>query len=266
MHGQSLPEFMRSNMGQRNNLQSGCFVLDQSDLVLTGQSNLRWAQVIGKDDQARKLSLFYLEAGPGNSPPVSAGNSEAVLFLQEGQCDISISGRRFEAMPGTGVHIRSGEQFSLLNESGDVCRWLVSVCPRVEELAFGSRAEKPFDSKYAERTVAISEQKMQATEDRYYQLLVGPSIGSESVTQFIGRIPLSKAPEHFHLYEEAICILSGHGRMWTGKQSAEVRPGSIIFLPRKQTHSLECLDEHGMELMGVFYPAGSPTINYKTQE
>ena len=38
----------------------------------------------------------------------------------------------------------------------------------------------------------------------------------------------------------------------------------MIFLPRKQAHCLECLDENGMELMGVFYPAGSPAINYKT--
>jgi quercetin dioxygenase-like cupin family protein len=52
--------------------------------------------------------------------------------------------------------------------------------------------------------------------------------------------------------------------MWTGNKHAEVKPGSMIFLPRKQAHCLECLDENGMELMGVFYPAGSPAINYKT--
>lgn len=38
----------------------------------------------------------------------------------------------------------------------------------------------------------------------------------------------------------------------------------MIFLPKKQPHCLECLDENGMELMGVFYPAGSPEINYAT--
>ena len=38
----------------------------------------------------------------------------------------------------------------------------------------------------------------------------------------------------------------------------------MIFLPREQPHNLECLDKNGMELMGIFYPAGSPAINYKT--
>ena len=72
----------------------------------------------------------------------------------------------------------------------------------------------------------------------------GPQTGSAQVTQFIGMIPRSKAPEHFHTYEEAICILSGCGEMWAGDSHAPVRPGSVIFLPRKQPH---CLHEGHLE-------------------
>ncbi|NND44121.1 MAG: cupin domain-containing protein, partial [Xanthomonadales bacterium] len=102
----------------------------------------------------------------------------------------------------------------------------------------------------------------QAAGEREFRLLVGPATGASQVTQFVGRIPQSSAPEHHHLYEEAICILSGEGRMWTGDRSAPVRPGSLIFLPRKQPHSLQCESADGMSLVGVFYPAGSPAVSY----
>jgi hypothetical protein len=41
-----------------------------------------------------------------------------------------------------------------------------------------------------------------------------------------------------------------------------VAPGDILFLPRKVLHSLECTSPEGLRLMGVFYPSGSPAINY----
>ena len=253
-----------SLMSNRKALESGCFVIDQSDLALKRNGCLQWAQVIGKDDAARKLSLFYLLAEPGESPVIKLEQGEAVLYLQEGDCSISISGREFLAAPATGIHVRRGETFSFSNQGGIDARWLLSICPRVEDLNFVDSPGSGFDNSYPDRTVSRSGREQHASGDRSYQLLVGPSIGSEAVTQFIGSIPRSRAKEHFHLYEEAICILSGHGRMWTGEKSAPVAPGSMIFLPRKQPHSLECLDDKGMELMGVFYPAGSPAINYET--
>ncbi len=85
---------------------------------------------------------------------------------------------------------------------------------------------------------------------------------SNEVTQFIGQVPKSRAAMHRHLYEEAIVILTGEGKMWTGTKVADVKTGDVLFLPHRQGHSLECTDEDGMLLMGVFYPSGSPAINY----
>ena len=42
----------------------------------------------------------------------------------------------------------------------------------------------------------------------------------------------------------------------------EVEAGDLIFLPAEQEHSLQCIDEAGMELAGHFYPSGEPNINY----
>ena len=264
MHGQTQWVSMRTEVKHRRELQSGCFVIDQSGLAMTANGSTRWAQVIGQHDESCALSLFYLEASPGESKAIELNNREAVLYLQDGRCTLSICGRKFDVNAGSGVHVRAAEQFSFINDSGVVSKWLISICPQAAGLNFVDGSVARFNDQFPQRSVPGAEQQLRASEDRFYKLLVGPAIGSEAVTQFIGRIPPSRAPEHFHLYEEAICILSGHGRVWTGDLYAKIRPGSMIFLPRKQPHCLECLDEDGMELVGVFYPAGSPAINYKT--
>lgn len=105
--------------------------------------------------------------------------------------------------------------------------------------------------------VRLDDQPRQKTGDRWYCELV-----QGETTQFVGSIPPGRAPDHFHLYEEVICILAGTGVMWAGHASARVAPGSCIFLPRRQVHCLENTGPSDLRLLGVFYPAGSPAVRY----
>ena len=97
----------------------------------------------------------------------------------------------------------------------------------------------------------------QRTGDRWYVELI-----QAEVTQFIGGIPPGRAPDHFHLYEEVICILDGTGVMHAGATSTPIATGSCIFLPRKQRHCVENTGSGELRLLGVFYPAGSPAVRY----
>ena len=99
----------------------------------------------------------------------------------------------------------------------------------------------------------------QLTGDRWYVELI-----QAEVTQFIGGIPPGRAPDHFHLYEEVICILDGVGVMHAGATSTPIASGSCIFLPRKQRHCVENTGTGELRLLGVFYPAGSPAVRYPT--
>ncbi|HET19770.1 MAG TPA: cupin domain-containing protein, partial [Chromatiales bacterium] len=142
-----------------------------------------------------------------------------------------------------------------------VLRLTLTVCPETApELEMG---DTPFDLDHPARTVAAARQERHATGDRFYQLLVDRRIGCENVTQFIGGIPKSRAPEHYHEYEEAITILEGEGYMHTGDRFAPVGPGSMIFLAKGQRHSLECTSDGGMRLVGIFHPSGSPAVSYE---
>jgi mannose-6-phosphate isomerase-like protein (cupin superfamily) len=107
------------------------------------------------------------------------------------------------------------------------------------------------------QVVRLADQPRQKTADRWYAELI-----QAEVTQFVGSIPPGRAPDHFHLYEEVICILDGQGIMHAGASSTPVSAGSCIFLPIRQRHSLENTGSGELRLLGVFYPAGSPAVRY----
>ena len=122
------------------------------------------------------------------------------------------------------------------------------------------RASRPApDDDRAGRPISAGETPAHQTGDRWYRELI-----QAEVTQFIGGIPPGRAPDHFHLYEEVICILDGVGVMHAGATSTPIAAGSCIFLPRKQRHCVENTGDGELRLLGVFYPAGSPAARYPT--
>jgi mannose-6-phosphate isomerase-like protein (cupin superfamily) len=112
--------------------------------------------------------------------------------------------------------------------------------------------------------VRLSDCKSEATADRWYRVLLDETVGSAQVTQFVGGIPPGRAPDHYHEYEEVLCILKGQGRFWAGATSTPIEAGSCVFLPRRQVHCVENTGSGELRLLGVFYPAGSPAVRYAT--
>jgi mannose-6-phosphate isomerase-like protein (cupin superfamily) len=110
--------------------------------------------------------------------------------------------------------------------------------------------------------VRLADRRAQPTADRWYRVLVDDEIGSTQATQFVGSIPPGRAPDHFHHYEEVLFILNGSGRMWAGETNTPIGPGSCIYLPKGQVHCVENTGKGELRLLGVFYPAGSPSVRY----
>lgn len=90
-------------------------------------------------------------------------------------------------------------------------------------------------------------------------------VGCQTVTQFVGWIPRSRAPFHRHTYEEAIYILEGRGILHLRGQSAaaEFGPGTSIYLPVGVVHCLENPGPAAIRVLGVFHPSGSPGVAYE---
>jgi quercetin dioxygenase-like cupin family protein len=101
-----------------------------------------------------------------------------------------------------------------------------------------------------------------ATAGRQFRLLATPEVGCASVTQFVGYIPVGRAPDHFHKYDEVVYVLAGEGSLHIDGESAPLRAGSAVHLPKTLVHSLENLGPGEMQVLGVFRPAGSPAEAY----
>lgn len=239
---------------KRVDLKGGCYVLGG----FKGNNGLL-TPVIGAEFGARHLSQMKLELN-GPSPIFQFGSPDVLLFVIDGEGAARIGGKNFDLELKSGLYIRPHEAFQVT--PGGTMTALLTICP--EEPSFRVLKTMPdsFDADYPTRFVGIDPGKREAMGDRFFQVLVSKHIGSKHVTQFIGEIPKGKAPSHHHLYEEALYILEGEGKMWTEDKSAPVKAGSIIFLPAKQEHSLECTCDTGLKVAGHFYPAGSPAENY----
>jgi mannose-6-phosphate isomerase-like protein (cupin superfamily) len=176
---------------------------------------------------------------------------------------ILIDGHSYDIGPDTGVYIRPNERYAIDNPGPDSIVIISSQCPDPDRAPrFVDAPMTKSSEPTASPLVRLADQKAQPTADRWYRVLVDEEIGSAQVTQFVGSIPLGRAPDHFHHYEEVLFILKGAGRMWAGETNTPIATGSCIYLPKGQVHCVENAVEGELRLLGVFYPAGSPSVRY----
>ena len=242
-------------------LDGGCYVVTPDATPKAQRGTLNYCRIVGSEFGAVHQTQYLLEVADGAPPLVSFGSSDAILFVMSGSGALAIAGRRFPVKATDGVYVRPGEAVQLVPASGERLKLFALASPPAE-LQWPDESPEPFDATYPERVVAVDADQRTAMGPRYFQVLVDKRIGSRIVTQFIGHIPRSKAAPHRHLYEETIIVLSGRGYMWTESRKALVGPGEVIFLPRKQLHSLEATEEEGLFVVGVICPGDNPSINY----
>jgi mannose-6-phosphate isomerase-like protein (cupin superfamily) len=172
---------------------------------------------------------------------------DEVLYVLEGTAVARVDGETQELGPGTGVFVARGTPWQV--ESAEELR-LLSVL-----------IEDPLPAS-ASHAIIASGERGSATAGREFTLLAHPENGCESVTQFRGYIPVGRAPDHFHRYDEVVYVLSGEGAFHVDGESADLRAGSCIHLPAGLIHCLENRGPGEMQVLGVFRPAGSPAEAY----
>jgi mannose-6-phosphate isomerase-like protein (cupin superfamily) len=221
---------------------------------------------VGRETGAKAVSLRVIDLEPGVAA-LRNGECEEVLFVLAGRGAVILEGARYELGPETAVFVRPGVLVSLESVGPEPLTLVSSQCPdpgpgvRMEP-STPAGAAPPRDPAPVAR---LWEREARPTGDRWYRVLVDDALGSTQVTQFVGAIPPGRAPDHFHEYEEVLCILAGQGRMWAGEASTPIAPGSLVFLPRRQVHCTENTGREELRLLGVFYPAGSPAVAYRTE-
>jgi mannose-6-phosphate isomerase-like protein (cupin superfamily) len=277
-------------------LEGGCRVSNMRDGQPLVEGTLRIWNQVGRATGAQAISLRILEFAPGLSPAIRNSDCDEILYVlgsDRGQAGSPAGQPRWGARPvplseqsertrevgvlgqifiddnpndisaDTGIYIRPNETFAI-NNPGPESLVLVSCrCPEPDAAPeFVAHATSTSPSPQHSPFVRLADRRAQTTADRWYRVLVDDEIGSTQATQFVGSIPPGRAPDHFHHYEEVLFILKGSGRMWAGETDTPIAPGSCIYLPKGQVHCVENTGEGELRLLGVFYPAGSPSVRY----
>jgi mannose-6-phosphate isomerase-like protein (cupin superfamily) len=252
-------------------LEGGCRVSDMREGEPVVNGTLRIWNQIGKATGAQAISLRVMEFAPGLSPRIRNGDCDEILYVlgdenQALEITIRIDDNEHRIGGDTGIYMRPRQTFVINNPNENPVVVISSRCPdpaaTPEFVASAAAFSSPSDSE-GSPIVRLRNRAPQSTADRWYRVLVDDEAGSEQVTQFVGSIPPGRAPDHFHTYEEVLFILKGEGRMWAGQTNTSIGPGSCIFLPKRQVHCVENTGNGELRLLGVFYPAGSPSVRYE---
>ncbi|HVS77422.1 MAG TPA: CDGSH iron-sulfur domain-containing protein [Steroidobacteraceae bacterium] len=247
--------------GPRRWLNDGCYVVSPALAPKDSRERLRYCYLVTPELGARFQTQVLLEVRDGASPVLSWGVRDAILLVAAGSGRAIISGREFEVKPHDGLYVRPGEGLQLLPAGRETLSVFALVSPQ-GELEWPAAMPHNFDASFPERVASVAPGQRTAMGPRYFQLLVDKRLGSRTITQFIGHIPRSKAAPHRHLYEEALIVLAGKGCIWTEDRKARVEAGEVVFLPRRQLHSLEATSAEGMLVAGVICPGDNPSIAY----
>jgi mannose-6-phosphate isomerase-like protein (cupin superfamily) len=175
---------------------------------------------------------------------------DEVLYVLSGTGSARILDDEFALAPGTAAYVARGTA------------WRVAEADGLELLSVLVNDPVDADGTTHSIVTGAAVEVADATAGRMFRLLATPDVGCATVTQFLGYIPVGRAPDHFHRYDEVIYVLQGEGALHVDGESAPLRPGTCVHLPSQLVHCLENTGPGEMQVLGVFRPAGSPAEAY----
>jgi quercetin dioxygenase-like cupin family protein len=199
------------------------------------------------------LEQTLLECEPGSAIARQTGAAEEVLFVLDGSGTLTLDGREYELEPESGAYLAPAEEYEL---RGELTAVAVTISDPEPPAPTGGTTVRAVVRRLAEQEAQA------ATGEREFRIVADPVTGLRSATHFVGYIPVGRAPDHFHTYDEVIHVLDGEGLVHVGGDERPLGPGTAIALPARTVHCLENTGDRVMRVVAVFRPAGSPAAAY----
>ena len=247
-------------------LTGGCRVYSAEDGQFSTLGNWTARTVISQNSGARRITQTVSGYRPGLSPAVVNPRAEEVLYVAAGVGKCRVNGFEYALSPGAAIFVPPGAVYSIENPGEETIRVVSSCCPEDPQRHIVD-GPLPAGSGQPPRLLVHEDlrEDIRAGQDRLFRYLVYSDLGCKQITQFAGWIPPSKAPVHYHAYEEGIFILEGHGIVHTDGESCEFGAGCSIYFPIGVRHCVENPGRSTIKLLGAFYPSGSPGEAYEPE-
>ena len=208
---------------------------------------------IDASNGCERLEQHVVRFAPGRSMErVNEGRQE-VLYVVSGRGTLRLDGGEHVLEPQTGAFLAPGETYSVDNPGPEELL-VVSVTAPAGDAGVG--ANRKVTVRYADQP------SLGATADREFRYVINQDAGCLEVTQFVGEIPPSRAPEHHHTYDEVVYVIEGEGVYHIGGDDIPMSQGTCIHLPPLVRHCLENTGSQKMRVLGVFHPSGDPSRAY----
>jgi quercetin dioxygenase-like cupin family protein len=199
-----------------------------------------------------------LRIGAGESPARRDDLNDELLYVMAGAGTIAIGvdghEESIEVRQGDAVQIHSGESSRVVVAEGEL--HLLSFLVPAPVTPWSAQLARPVDRVI--HVAHLGEQHSQAaTADRQFEVLFDRNRGSRGATMFVGFIPTSGAPEHYHLYDEICVIVRGSGFLHALGRTQPIEPGSAFHVAPRLLHAIENPNSDDVWILGVFRPEGS---------
>jgi mannose-6-phosphate isomerase-like protein (cupin superfamily) len=220
---------------------------------------------VGNYAEGLQADELHLTGSMDPSEPIEAGSADVYIYVRTGSGTLHISApnisptsENLDITEGTAVHIRSQETFYLHGASA-----LELIMVRVPD-ASGPYARKQLhpSSRFTRSVQQGLSAAGSATGNREYEVLFDADSGSSGATMFVGFIPPSGAPAHYHLYDEICQIVKGSGQLQTGSTFQPLSVGSTFSIVPRFLHSVINDTSENLWILGTFRPEGSPAAAY----
>lgn len=203
---------------------------------------------IGPAQRCELLEQRVIRFAPGRSLERSESDRDEVLYIASGSGSLELEGELHQLAPDTGAYVRADERYVVDNPGPDELV-IVSVAAPMTN---GPRSERRV-------TVRFDEQpELRADDKRTFRYLINEDAGCVDMTQFLGVVQPSRAPDHSHSYDEVGYVVEGSGLAHVDGESFPLQAGSCFHLPPAKTHCIENTGPGVMRIMGVFHPSGDP--------
>jgi quercetin dioxygenase-like cupin family protein len=194
----------------------------------------------------------------GESQPRRDHLNDELLYVMAGDATIAIRDdgqeESYAVREGDAVQIHAGESWNAVVSEGEL--HLLSFLVPAPVTPWSAQLARLVDRVI--HVARLGEQHSEAaTADRQFEVLFDRNRGSRGATMFVGFIPTSGAPEHYHLYDEICVIIRGSGTLHALGRTQPIESGSAFHVAPRLLHAIENPNPADIWILGVFRPEGS---------